>query len=186
MMEKLRKSVAGSPVVEMSGYQYFVNPVTDGVPRMDPDVMTEITDSIVDIIDPDIDLIVGMEAMGVPLAVALSLRLGIPYTVVRKRVYGIPGETRIIQRTGYSEKEMSINGVHRGDRVVVVDDVLSTGGSMRALLNALMGDIGAIVTNAIVVFEKDRDVTASLRKEFGIPIHALLHTEIADGRVVID
>ena len=63
-----------------------------------------------------------------PLALMLSLQLGIPFTIIRKREYGLPGEVSIEQVTGYSKSKMYVNGLKKSDRVVIVDDVLSTGG----------------------------------------------------------
>ena len=47
-----------------------------------------------------------MEAMGIHLATALSLETGIPFVVVRKRQYGLPGEVAVHQTTGYSQGEL--------------------------------------------------------------------------------
>jgi adenine phosphoribosyltransferase len=61
----------------------------------------------------------------------------IPMTVIRKREYKLPSEVAVHQTTGYSKGELYLNGVYKGDRVVIIDDVISTGGTMRALLQAL-------------------------------------------------
>ena len=41
MLDKLKRSLEESPVVRMGEYDYFVNPVTDGIPSMDPVVLEE-------------------------------------------------------------------------------------------------------------------------------------------------
>jgi adenine phosphoribosyltransferase len=48
---------------------------------------------------------------------------------------------------------MYINDVNEGDRVLVLDDVLSTGGTLKALLTAL-DDIGAEVVDTVIVIKK--------------------------------
>jgi adenine phosphoribosyltransferase len=58
-----------------------------------------------------IDKIVTMEAMGIPLATALSLKLKIPFVIIRKRTYGLPGEIDVEQITGYSKSKLYINGL---------------------------------------------------------------------------
>ena len=47
--------------------------------------------------------------MGIHLATALSLEVGVPFVVVRKRKYGLPGELAVHQTTGYSKGELYIN-----------------------------------------------------------------------------
>jgi adenine phosphoribosyltransferase len=73
--------------------------------------------------------------------------------------------------------------VSKGDRVVVVDDVLSTGGTMRALIDALKRVIGAEIVDVIVVFEKTRS-KADIETELGVRIKSLLAVEMVDGRPV--
>ena len=82
--------------------------------------------------------------MGLPLASLLSVATGIPTVVARKRSYGLDFETVVDQSTGYSKGSIWINDVKPGERILVVDDVISTGGTMKAVLNALEG-MGAIL-----------------------------------------
>ena len=72
-----------------------------------------------------IDLILGIEAMGLPLTSPLSMRNERPQVVVRKRSYGLEGEVAIDQSTGYSKGSMFLNDIQKGERVLIVDDVLS-------------------------------------------------------------
>lgn len=104
MHEKLKASIERSPVIDMEGYPYLIHPVTDGIPEMDPDILDEIIDWMVSIGNFDCDRIIAPESMGIPLAVPLSLRLRIPYSIIRKRSYGIEGETPVKYQTGYSER----------------------------------------------------------------------------------
>lgn len=183
MLERLRESVNGSPVMGIGGYSYFIHPVTDGIPRMAPELLSEIADAIMDTADLDCDVLVCPESMGIHIAVPVSLRTGIPYSVIRKRRYGLPGETAVRQNTGYSERELYINGIDRGDRVVVLDDVLSTGGTMGAVLRAL-ADVGAETVDAVAVFEKGGGAKERLYRETGIRVKTLLKVDVVDGRTV--
>jgi adenine phosphoribosyltransferase len=103
--------------------------------------------------DLDVDKIVAPEAMGIHIATALSLQTDIPLVVIRKRSYGLEDEVALHQTTGYSESEMFINDVDEGDELLVVDDLLSTGGTMAAICDALDG-IGATIADVVVVFRK--------------------------------
>lgn len=176
----LRRSFLESPVVDINGYPYFVNPVSDGIPRMDGELLDEVADALVDVMALDCDLILAPEAMGIPLAVAVTERTGIPYSVIRKRRYGLPGEIAFDHTTGYSGSPMYVNGVGEGDGVAIVDDVISTGGTLRSMVPSLTG-AGAVVTEVAVVFSKCRDL-ASLSAELGVPVRSLLKVSSADGR----
>src|SRR5207237_7298137 len=86
------------------------------------------------------------ESMGFPLAAALSLLVRKPYVFIRKRKYGLPGEVSLKQTTGYAKTDMFINNVRRGDRLVFVDDVISTGGTLLSIVQAIR-TIGAEVVD---------------------------------------
>ena len=183
MHEKLKASVQRSPVLDMGGYPYLVHPVTDGVPVMEPDIIDEIVDWMISVGNFDCDRIVAPEAMGIPLAVALSLRLRIPYTIIRKRPYGADGEIHVRYRTGYSEQSIFVNGLKRGDRVVIVDDMVSTGGTLSAIACALKEN-GISIQDILVVFSKGSGVE-TLSEKMGIGIKRMLDVSVADGTVVV-
>ncbi|MBP8685899.1 MAG: purine phosphoribosyltransferase family protein [Methanomassiliicoccales archaeon] len=170
-----------SDVVRFGEYQYFVHPITDGIPAMDPRVLEEVLDRIFDMMPMDVDYLVGAEAMAIPLIVPLSLMTGIPYNVVRKRRYGLPGEVSVRQTTGYSEKELFINGLRKGDRVIVMDDVVSTGGTLRAIVKALKA-MGVEVADIIVVIRKT-DRLEELERDIDQKVRTLVSVEVRDGRV---
>jgi adenine phosphoribosyltransferase len=176
-------SLESAPVINIAGYDYFIHPLTDGIPRVDPLLLNETVEALLQVGQFDCDLILAPEAMGIPLAVALSLRLGIPYSVVRKRCYGLPGEVRLDQSTGYSKGCLYVNDIRDRDRVVIVDDVLSSGGTLRPLIRALKA-AGAVVTEVLVVVEKG-DQRDSLVEELGVIIRSLVKVEIRDGRVTV-
>ena len=88
----LRQSVIDAPVVMKGDYAYFIHPLSDGVPQQSAELLAAARDLIHEQVDWDnVDIILGIEAMGIPLATALSLASGKPLVVGRKR-YGLPGE----------------------------------------------------------------------------------------------
>jgi adenine phosphoribosyltransferase len=183
MLENLRRSLEAAPIVKMGDYDYFVHPVTDGIPFMEPTVMKEIIDRMQNVGDFNCDYIVAPEAMGIPLAVPISLRTGIPYNIVRKRRYNLPGEVSVHQVTGYSEKEMYINGLKPGDRIVIVDDVISTGGTMRALIQAFQ-KMGVRIVDIIVVIEKG-EKKQKIESELNVNIKTLVKVAVINGKLVV-
>ena len=183
MFEKLKKSLLESPVIKKNDYDYFVHPITDGIPLVQPELMEETADSISKFAVLDVDKIVCIEAMGIHIATALSLKTKIPFVVVRKRYYGLDGEVKVQQSTGYSRGELFINGLKAGDRVIVVDDVVSTGGTMIAVLKALKV-MGVEVCDVFVVIDKEGGKEI-VERETGFKVKSLLKVEMKDGKVAI-
>ncbi|WP_435360588.1 hypoxanthine/guanine phosphoribosyltransferase [Haloarchaeobius sp. DFWS5] len=182
-MDQLKESLLDAPIIEKNGYHYFVHPISDGVPQLDPSLLREIVIRIIRKAElEDVDKIVTPAAMGIHISTAVSLMTDIPLTVIRKRQYGLDGEVSLSQQTGYSENEMYINDVHEGDRVIVLDDVLSTGGTLAAVLSAL-DDIGAEVVDSVAVIKK----VGGENKVEESPYHVktLINVDVVDGEVVI-
>ena len=124
-VEMLEDSVRSAPVIWKGEYPYFIHPLTDGVPRSSSDLMAAARDLLIQRVDwENVDLILSIEAMGLPLASLLSVATGIPTVVARKRSYGLDFETVVDQSTGYSKGSIWINDVKPGERILVVDDVI--------------------------------------------------------------
>jgi len=163
MLERLKKSLLEAPVFKRGSYNYFIHPITDGVPEIRPELIREVVGHIVRIADLEVDKIVTVEAMGIPIGIALSIICDIPLVIIRKRKYGLQGEIEVSQVTGYSKSQLFLNGIKKGDRVIVVDDVVSTGGTLLATLESLKV-AGATVKDVVVVIQRG-DGAAKLRSQ---------------------
>ena len=182
-MDRLSQSLLDAPIVEKEGYHYFVHPVSDGVPPLEPALLREIAVRILKKVDFEgVDKIVAPEAMGIHISTAVSLMTDTPMVVIRKRSYGLDGEHSLAKATGYAESDMYINEVEAGDSVVVLDDVLSTGGTLSALLTALE-DIGATVVGTVAVIKKVGGENELDETDFDVK--TLVNVDVVDGEVVV-
>ncbi|MBQ3718730.1 MAG: purine phosphoribosyltransferase family protein, partial [Methanomicrobium sp.] len=138
MFDKLVKSLETCPIVKRGEYNYFIHPISDGVPIVEPELLREVAVLMLRNLNLEgVTKIVVAEAMGIHIGVALSMMTDIPLTIIRKREYKLPGEIALHQTTGYSKGELYLNSIKKGEKVVVVDDVFSTGGTMKAILSGL-------------------------------------------------
>lgn len=180
MLDRLKRSLLDAPVFKRGDYNYFIHPITDGVPEVKPDLIREVVGNIIRIACLDVDKIVTVEAMGIPIGIALSIITDIPLVIIRKRKYGLPGEIEVAQVTGYSKSQLFLNGINKGDRVIVVDDVVSTGGTLLAVLQSLK-IAGADVEDVVVVVERGGGAER-LRKE-GYDIKTMVKVDVDEKRV---
>ncbi|MDP6856046.1 MAG: hypoxanthine/guanine phosphoribosyltransferase [Candidatus Thalassarchaeaceae archaeon] len=180
----LEDSVRIAPVIWKGEYPYFIHPLSDGVPRASSDLLSAARDILLHRIDWDnIDLILSIEAMGLPLASVLSVATGIPTVVARKRSYGMDMEMVVDQSTGYSKGTIWINDVKPGERILVVDDVVSTGGTMEGVLLGLE-KMGANLAEVWTVFEKG-DGMKKLIEKHNWPLKSLVKIEMVGAEVNI-
>jgi adenine phosphoribosyltransferase len=122
----------------------------------------------------EIDLVVGVEARGFIFGTAIAYRMGLGFVPMRKPGK-LPGET--IGRDfdleyGSDRIEMHVGAVEPGQRVLLVDDLIATGGTAEAAVE-LLRDVGAeIIECAFVVALPDLGGVARLEKA-GCSVHWL-------------
>jgi adenine phosphoribosyltransferase len=100
------------------------------------------------------DLLVGIESRGFLVAAPLALKLDCGFIMVRKKGK-LPGPTIPYSYNleyGTDTVEVQADAVGRGQRVVVLDDLLATGGTMSAAI-ALLQKVGADVRAAACIIE---------------------------------
>lgn len=121
-----------------------------------------------------VDKVVGMEARGFILAAPVALALGVGFVPVRKPGK-LPWHTTAVSydlEYGSETLEMHTDAIAPGERVLVIDDVLATGGTARATAE-LVQHRGAVLHGLAVLLELSfldgREVIG------GIPLTAL-HT----------
>ena len=179
----LQDSLRDSPIIWKGDYPYFIHPISDGIPRMDADVLRATRDLIVEMVDwSNIDLIVSVEAMGLPLLAAVGDATGKPTVVIRKRQYGMEGEVRVDVATGYSQSTTYINDIKQGERILIVDDVISTGGTLEPIL-ATLEEMGVILQDIVIAIEKGDGRERLAKERPSWPIKTLARIDIIDGRV---
>lgn len=183
--DAIDKSLENVTYKERDGYPYIIHPLLDGVPRVDPELLREWThwtksQSVLD----KATVLLAPEAMGIHLAVPVAMDRNIPYVVARKREYGLEGETVAYCETGYGSSCIYVNDITADDRVVIIDDVISTGGTLSAIINTIKS-LGARVEGVLVPITKG-DGAEKVRMKTDVPVAAMRRISFdADGQFVV-
>jgi adenine phosphoribosyltransferase len=152
---------------------------------LEADVFQAVIDLVYDSVDwNNIDLLLGIEAMGLPLTSSLSLRTGLPQVVARKRSYGLDGEITIDQETGYSKGSMYLNDIKPGESIAIVDDVLSTGGTLDAVIKGVVR-AGATVSTIVTVVEKGPGLEMLREKYPSIDISSIVRLTMNGAEIIL-
>jgi adenine phosphoribosyltransferase len=113
-----------------------------------------LTDELVGTLDPTADVVLAIEARGFLLGAAVGYAAGLGVVPVRK-----PGKTPLVEHRvdyaleyGTAGLELPADLLHAGQRVVIMDDVLATGGTVAAAAE-LVEAVGATVVGVSVVIE---------------------------------
>lgn len=118
------------------------------------------------------DLLVGIDARGFLLAAPLALALNTGFIMVRKKGK-LPGKTIPYHYTleyGSNTIEIQQDALRPGQRVVILDDLLATGGTAQAAIK-LCQQVGATVTRAAFVIELG---FLQGRTKLGVPVTSLV------------
>jgi adenine phosphoribosyltransferase len=153
MLEQLKKSLKNATVVKRGKYSYFQHPLTDGAPAINPGLLRDICIHIIRNADLNVDIILTMEAMGIHIATMLSAMTNIPFNIIRKKPCYLPHEVTLDQETGYAKGKMYLNSIRKGQKIFIIDAVISTGGTLVAVLEALK-KLGASVSDIMCIIER--------------------------------
>lgn len=139
----------------------------------DAEAFREAVDQMAAKIDKDVDKILGIEARGFIFGAALSYKLGKGFVPVRK-----PGKLphdKISEfyelEYGRDSIEIHEDAIEKGEKIVIVDDLLATGGTSEAavkLVERLGGEVSSLVFLVELVDLNGRD------KLKGINVHTIL------------
>ena len=118
------------------------------------------------------DVLAGIESRGFLVAAPLALKLGLGFIMVRKRGK-LPGQTiryEYALEYGSDIVEIQSDAIVPGQKVVVLDDLLATGGTMRAAIDLFRG-VGAEVVGSACIIELS---FLDGRKKIDVPFTSLV------------
>lgn len=122
--------------------------------------------------DRPVDVIVGLDARGFLFGPTLALQLGASFVPVRK-AGKVPGKTvkAVYQKEyGSDSFEMQADAIEAGQKVVIVDDIIATGGSAAAA-GDLVKQLGGDILEYLFLMELD---FLKGRKKLDAPVFTLL------------
>ncbi|MBT3817397.1 MAG: hypothetical protein HOE80_04845 [Candidatus Magasanikbacteria bacterium] len=116
-------------------YKYFLYPFK-GTTLVNHAIYEKISHYLADLIPKDTEVIVSIESDGIGVASFIGAKLGLPVVICKTYHYG-EDCTPFIQKAGYHERTMYLPKAIKGKQVAVVDCMISTGGTIRAMLEAI-------------------------------------------------
>ena len=123
-------------------------------------------------------MIVGVEARGFPLGAALAYELGCGFVKLRKsgKLPRAVHRREYALEYGTSALEIHQDALTADDRVVIVDDVLATGGTAAASVH-LVRETGARVISLAVLMDLTFLEGRAVMESLGVNVHALIDEE---------
>ena len=132
----------------------------------DPVLVERVVRRMADLVPADVDLLGGLELGGVPLATLLSHITGLPALFVRK------------EAKTYGTRRLAEGGDPDGRTILLVEDVISTGGAVRNAAQALR-NLGATVSTVVCAIDRTDDDVHPLAAD-GLEVRSVLNQSQLD------
>jgi len=129
-------------------------------------------------LEVDIDYVIGIEARGFILGGAVAHELGRGFVPIRKRgklPWKVIGKDYELEY-GVDRIEVHADAIRRGDRVLLIDDLIATGGTANAAIDLIRESGGELVAAAFVIDLPELGGSRKL-KEKGVKVHTLVEFE---------
>ncbi|CAN5589000.1 orotate phosphoribosyltransferase [soil metagenome] len=125
----------------------------------DPGLLDAVAEQLVELVPAGTEVLAGLELGGVPIATALSLRTGLPAAFVRK------------EAKAYGTARLAEGADVDGRRVLVVEDVVTTGGQV-AISTTELRQRGARIDTVVCVLDRSGGEIGALR-DAGLDLRSL-------------
>ena len=179
----VRESFNNKPCIPMGKYRFLINPLTEQIPATSAELLSAAGDWLVEAGDyTGATKIAGEEDKGAILVAAVALKTGLPFGMARWYPSGIDGQVSVDFSMEYTKGKLFLNGIEAGDKVVIVDDMVSTGGTMIALIKAIQ-QAGAEILDIVCVGEKPAyNGVERIFEETGFRVKTLVKIDV-DGEL---
>lgn len=129
----------------------------------DPEVLRALGKLLAQHVGPDVDRLAGPELGAVALAAAAAMESGKPFVLVRNR------------KKDYGTSKQIEGVINKGDRVLIIEDVLTTGGQVLESVASLR-EAGAVVERIVAIIDRMEGARANIEGA-GLKFEALFTTK---------
>ena len=177
---ELEKAIKTARTIELpqpgsKKYKFKTLPFGERGTKIEAKLLKEITNGMVDSINkhfPDFDYIVSHEPGGHTWGIMAALKLNKSINILRAAPSYEMEELEVRRKTGYYQQDLYFNHFQKGEKVLIIDDVISTGGTVETILETLSSlEVKTIGVQAIYAKSKSYK---KLEEKYSIPIKLLI------------
>ena len=172
LIEKLEKTIQNIPDFPIEGIQFKdITPIF-----LDPKLYEEVIADLADFSRGKVDVVCGIESRGYLFGIAIAVALEVPFVLIRKKGKLPPPfvSEKYALEYGTAEIEMKIDQLKPGQRVLIHDDLLATGGTTEAAAK-LVEKQGAKATQfSFLIGLKDLNGEKKL-EQFNAEVYSILN-----------
>ncbi|OGF32643.1 hypothetical protein A2478_01160 [Candidatus Falkowbacteria bacterium RIFOXYC2_FULL_36_12] len=153
-MKEIIKAFDRQPVINIKGRKYIINKLIDHEPETNYKLLEDVVEELSVATDFDkANKIVGEEDRGGYIAALMAYKLKKCLALVKWNPPGLRGALCIDFRNSYTHGKMYLHGIKKGDKVILVEDIIDTGGTLIAMIK-LLRNANIRILSIIAVAEK--------------------------------
>lgn len=189
-MKALIESLDNQKIFKINGENtYLVNTITDHVPSTTPLVLKQAVAAIIKKIGSDLvkaNKIIGEEERGGYITACLSLKANLPFCLAKQNPCKIPGEVGVKFHMTYNDNmTMYLNGLSAKDKVIIIDDIVDSGGTMIAIINTLQ-KMNIEIVKAIVLVERiEKQGIRRIKEVTGIEAETIIKIDTSGEKSIV-
>jgi len=150
-LKLLKSQLENAKIINKGDYRYILNTITEQEPALEPAILDDCANKLLERLNyKGANKILTAESMGIPISTTISLKTSLPLIIATRRKKGTMDEIAVEYICGYENGVLHINGIKGGDRVLIIDDLISTAGTIFSMIEGVkkagaeIEDIGAI------------------------------------------
>lgn len=165
-------------------YTYIILPLES---RAEPIFIKACVEGIEKLMGEEIkkaNVILAIESKGFIITPIIAMRNGLKWVAVRKRNYNLPDQLRIHQKKAFKgATELYCVGLKKNDRVILIDDIFSSGGTVVNTAEMLMKH-GIKICGICAIYTRGTGLE-EIKRKFTLPIGALARIELKGRKAKI-
>jgi phosphoribosyl-AMP cyclohydrolase/adenine/guanine phosphoribosyltransferase-like PRPP-binding protein len=189
ILAKIKREVENAKVIRKSwvkdeskkDYLYILNAITEHYNPPEPEVYEWIAEKLDELTSDNVDKIVVPECFGIPIAQLLASRKGKPLAIIRKRPL-VPGDKGVEYSSGYEKGNYYIYGLKEGDSIILVDDAVSTGGTLLSIIKELENMDVNISDVVCIVSKESYEGSKIIFKETKLKVKSIVRVFLDDTK----
>lgn len=153
-LKLLKEQLTKARVIKKGEYKYILNAITEQDPPLEPAILDDCANKLLERLNwKGATKILTPESMGIHIATTISLKTNLPLIIATRRKKFTLDEIQVHYITGYDNGIFYFNGIQKGDKVLIIDDLISTAGTLVSIIDGIK-KIGAEVIDIGVIFNK--------------------------------
>jgi len=179
-MKQVVSAFHNQKLVWVKDRNFLVNPLTDHYPTTTYEILDDVVKSLEKLTDfSKANKLIGEEDRGGFLVAVMAYYLKKPFGMVKWNPNGLNDGVSVDFRNAYTEGKMYLSGVEKGDKVILIEDMVDSGGSIIGMIELCKKAEVELIDILVVAEKEEFQAVARIKKETGRDIKLLLKFNVS-------